>query len=67
MSQSAAKAWIIANCIDDVILVVNIMFYSYIHYFRAKKGIKILSPFFLGRPVVLSVKISNASVCKVNH
>ena len=52
ISQRAVKAWIIANCIDFVILVFKLNLFYHIDGFQSEKSQKPYDAFFLGHPVV---------------
>ena len=49
--QRAAKAWIIANCIDFVILVFKLNVQYNIDGFQSENSQKPYDAFFLGHPV----------------
>ena len=51
ISQRAVKAWIIANCIDFVILVFKLNLFYHIDGFQSEKSQKPYDAFFLGHPV----------------
>ena len=51
ISQRAVKAWIIANCIDFVILVFKLNLFYHIDGFQSEKSQKPYGAFFLGHPV----------------
>ena len=57
ISQSAVKAWIIANCIDFVIKLVELIDFHLIEGFNSKNIFNPYVSFFLGRPLFLVKKM----------
>ena len=51
ISQRAVKAWIIANCIDFIILVFKLDLFYHIDGFQCEKSQKPYDAFFLGHLV----------------